>query len=444
MFVVAAAVVGVLTGLTAASFRVLLEIVSRGRAVLVGWAHGSPVLGAVLVVLVCATATMLAAWLVHRVEPHAEGSGIPRVEAVVEGRTEPGRFRILPVKYIGGLLSIGSGLALGREGPSVQMGGNVAVMVGAALRRGRADVRVLVAAGAAAGLATAFYAPIAGGVFVLEELLKRFDPRTTLATLVASATGFASAHLLLTDGSAAQFRMPVLTAPRLDQAPVVLVVGALAGLLGISYNWAVMASLRVADTSRLPVELRAALIGAAVGLLGWFAPDLVGGGDNLTQSALLGHGVALAITGVLALRFALGVVSYAAATPGGLFAPMLVLGSHLGLLVGVIGTQIAPQHTPEPAGLALIGMAAFFTATVRAPVTGLILATEMTGSTILLPPMLGACAIAMLVAGALGGKPIYDLLTERAVRASQQNATERRLSEASPAHPDRPDERSDQ
>ncbi len=423
---VAATLVGVLTGLMAASFRLLLDLVGQGREDLVRWAHASPFLGFLLVMAICAAGTTAAAWLVHRVEPHAEGSGIPRVEAVVEGRTEPGRFRILPIKYVGGLLAIGSGLALGREGPSVQMGGNIAIIVGAALRRKRADVRILVAAGAAAGLATAFNAPIAGGVFVLEELVKRFDLRITLATLAACGAGFISASLLLHDTTARDFHVPIFAAPRLPQAPVILLLGILTGLLGVAYNWAVMAALRIADTSRWPVAVRAALIGAAVGALAWLAPDVIGGGDNLTQDALLAQGTILAVTGLFALRFVLGVVSYAAATPGGLFAPMLVLGTHLGLLVGLVGTQIAPNQTPEPAALALIGMAAFFTATVRAPVTGLILATEMTGSTTLLPPMLGACAVAMLVANLLRSKPIYDQLTDRAVRASRQNATEER------------------
>ncbi|MEO7447310.1 MAG: H(+)/Cl(-) exchange transporter ClcA [Humibacillus sp.] len=431
-FVGAALVVGTLTGLMAATFRVLLTHAGDGRVGLVEWAHGSPVLGFVLVVGCAAVATSAAAWLVHRVEPHAEGSGIPRVEAVVEGRIEPGRFRILPVKYVGGLLSMGSGLALGREGPCVQMGGNIAIIVGSSLRRSRADVRVLVAAGAAAGLATAFNAPIAGGVFVLEELVKRFDPRTTLATLAASAAGFASAHVLLHNSTTTDFTMPPLADPTLAQAPIVLAVGIVTGLLGVAYNRAVMGSLRLADTSRVPVVARAAVIGALVGAIGWFGPSLVGGGDNLTQQALLGQGAIVGVVALLALRFALGVISYAAATPGGLFAPMLVLGSHLGLLVGLVGQSVMPDQTPEPAGLALIGMAAFFTATVRAPVTGLILATEMTGSTILLAPMLGACAVAMLVATVLRSTPIYDQLTARAVSASRWNAAEERAAHHPP------------
>src|SRR6202012_1190927 len=230
--------------------------------------------------------------LVHRVEPHAEGSGIPRVEAVADGRVRPDRFRILPVKYIGGLLAISSGLALGREGPSVQMGGTAAIIVATLTRRNLADLRTLVAGGAAAGLATAFNAPIAGGVFVLEELVKRFDPRTTVATLVASASGFVAAHLLVQ--SQTEFHMARLAEPRLGEYGWGVAVGSVPGVLGVLYNHAVMFALRRADGSAWPKEVRAALTGAAVGLLVWLAPNLVGGGDNLTQNALLGRGALLA------------------------------------------------------------------------------------------------------------------------------------------------------
>src|ERR1700761_7085256 len=136
-FVVSAALVGVLTGISAATFRLLLEQAARLRTNLAGWAHGSW-WGLIVVVLACTAASTVAAALVHRVEPHAEGSGIPRVEAIADGRTGPGRFRVLPVKYIGGLLAIGGGLALGREGPSVQMGGTAAVIVATLTRRNSA------------------------------------------------------------------------------------------------------------------------------------------------------------------------------------------------------------------------------------------------------------------------------------------------------------------
>lgn len=418
-FAVVAAVVGALTGLAAASFRLVLSWLSDRRTGAIDWTH-QHVWVAPLVVLGCAAATALSAWLVRGVEPHAEGSGIPRVEAVVEGRTAPGRSRILPVKYVGGLLSIGAGLALGREGPSVQMGGNIAVIVAKLTRRHGDQLRLLVAGGAAAGLATAFNAPIAGGVFVLEELVKRFDPKATIATLIASAAGFAGAHLLLPNDT--EFHVAHLHDPRLSQALWVALLGVLCGLGGAGYNMTLMRALRAADTSRWPVEARGAVIGALVGVLALLAPNLVGGGDNLTQDALLGTGTLAAVLGVLALRWVLGVISYAACTPGGLFAPMLVLGTHLGLALGLIAHHLDPG-APEPAALAIIGMAAFFTASVHAPVTGIVLATEMTGTTALLPPTLGACAIAMTLALAMRTTGIYDLLTTRAVTAARVNET---------------------
>jgi len=180
----------------------------------------------------------------------------------------------------------------------------------------------------------------------------------------------------------------------------------------------------MADSSPVPVEARAALIGAMIGVVGWLSPALVGGGANLTQEALLGHGTLLTACGILLVRFVLGVVSYAAATPGGLFAPMLVLGSQAGLAIGLLGVGLAHEYAPDPAALALIGMAAFFTATVRAPVTGIVLATELTGSTAVLPQMLAACAVAMLVANVLKSEPIYDALTARAARAARFNAAQ--------------------
>lgn len=420
-FAATAALVGTLTGLMAASFRLALDSVSDARVRLLILAQGNSWLGLLLAVIICATAAALAAALVHRIEPHTEGSGIPRVEAVVEGRIPPGSPRILPVKYIGGLLSMGAGLALGREGPSVQMGGNIGIIVSRLTHRNADDLRVLVAAGAAAGLATAFNAPIAGGVFVLEELLRRFQLRTTVATLLASAAGFASSSLL-TGGTEQMFQVGPLAEPQLSHAPGVLVLGIVAGLLGVLYNKSVLLGQDLAAINPLPREVWAAIVGSGIAAVGFSAPRLIGGGDALTQEALLATGGILTALGILSVRFVLGVVSYTAATPGGLFAPMLVLGSQLGLLTGLLGQAVAPGWAPEPAALALIGMAAFFTATVRAPLTGIVLVTEMTGAANQLPPMLGACAIAMLVATALRDRPLYDALSARSARAVRRNA----------------------
>jgi CIC family chloride channel protein len=407
--------VGAVSGLVCATFRLVLQRADTLRDGLIVLAHGEGALGLLLVVVGAAAAAALAAGLVRRISPDAGGSGIPEVEAAIRGGERGRPLRNAIVKFAGGLLAIGSGLALGREGPSVQMGHSIADMVARLFRRSDLDARVLFAAGAGAGLATAFNAPIAGAVFVLEELLRRFDIRTATAALGASASAIAVARVLL--GVEPDFTMPSLPFPGFATVPVHVVLGAGAGLAGAAYTRAVMGALAVADrASGFPVAVRAAFIGGLVGLLAWYAPQLVGGGDAITQQTLVNAGASSAIALIFAVRFALGPLSYAAATPGGLFAPMLVLGAQIGVVFGRLCVQWFPDAAAPPAAYAVAGMTAFFTAVVRAPVTGIALATEMTGNAKLLLPMLAACFGAMVVTNLLGIPPIYDLLRDRAER----------------------------
>jgi chloride channel protein, CIC family len=158
------------------------------------------------------------------------------------------------------------------------------------------------------------------------------------------------------------------------------------------------------------------LVGAAVGVLAWFAPGLVGGGDPITQSILLGAGTLTLLPLMFLIRFALGAVSYAAATPGGLFAPILVLGAQIGLYFGLLCQLVFPNLGIQPVAFAIVGMAAFFTGVVRAPLTGMLLVSEMTGSVTMILPMLGACFLAMLVPTLLGNAPLYDSLRALTLR----------------------------
>jgi CIC family chloride channel protein len=406
---------GAASGLVGAVFRLVLEQGDRLRDAALAWAHGRDLVGLLLIIVGSAAVTGLAAWLVRRHSPEAAGSGIPHVEAVLNGDLPPAPFLLLPVKFLGGLLAIGAGLALGREGPSVQMGASLAHLLGVVFRRSWPDSRVLLAAGAGAGLATAFSAPIAGAVFVLEELVRRFDTRITITTLGASAGAIAVARVLL--GDAPDFRVAPLPHLGFGTVPIYLALGVIAGCLGVAYNHTILSTLAAVDRlRRWPVELRAALIGAAVGLLAWFAPSVVGGGDAITQRTLAGSEALIVVAYVFILRFGLGALSYAAGTPGGLFAPMLVLGSQSGLLFGALCKDWFPSVAPHPTAFAVVGMAAFFTAVVRAPVTGIVLVMEMTASFTLLLPMLGACFAAMAVPTLLGNAPIYDTLRERTLR----------------------------
>lgn len=377
---------------------------------MIDWAHGETELGFLLVVLAGA-ACAVAAWLVRRFAPHAGGSGIPHVELVLRQEVQPAPFILLPVKFVGGLLAIGSGLALGREGPSVQMGASLAHLIAKLSHRSWADCRVLMAAGAGAGLATAFNAPIAGAIFVLEELVQRFEHRIALAALAASATAIATARAIL--GNQTDFAVIAFDHVPTLGLPLFLVLGGLAGLLGVAYNRSLLSTIARFERMRaIPPEGRAALVGAAVAAVAWFAPGLVGGGDGLTQSALNGAAPLMWLPLIFLLRVAMGHASYAAGTPGGLFAPLLVLGAQAGLLFGASCAQLFPGlGIPAPA-FAVVGMAALFTGIVRAPLTGIVLITEMTAAFTLLLPLLGACFAAMLVPTLLRDVPIYEALRE--------------------------------
>jgi chloride channel protein, CIC family len=190
-------------------------------------------------------------------------------------------------------------------------------------------------------------------------------------------------------------------------------LGAVVGPLAVAYNYTLLGAIAVINHfHRPPVEVRAALIGAGVGVLAWFTPDLIGGGESLAQQMLRGGGSLAVVPLAFLLRFGLGAVSYAARTPGGLFAPILALGAQFGLLFGAVCRLVFPGLDASPEAFAVVGMAAFFTGVVRAPVTGIVLIAEMTGSFTMLLPMIAACFMAMLIPTLLGNAPIYDSLAE--------------------------------
>jgi chloride channel protein, CIC family len=240
MLAIVSLIVGAASGLLGTLFRFSLERADQLRDVLVTWARSEHAIGLVIVLLAASASTALAAWLVGRFAPEASGSGIPQVEAILNGDLPPARLSLIPVKFIGGVLAIGAGLALGREGPSVHMGAAIAHVLGKSFRRNSHDCMVLMAAGAGAGLATAFDAPIAGAVFVLEELTRRFDTRTAVATLGASASAIAVARLM--HGGGAEFQLAVQPLLGFGTLPAHLLLGVIAGLLGVAVPAPVVAA----------------------------------------------------------------------------------------------------------------------------------------------------------------------------------------------------------
>lgn len=407
---------GTVTGAIVSLFLMGLHHASALRDALLTWfvvhlngpaAYAGPALMAAF----SATCAALAAWLVLRFARTAAGSGIPHVEAVVDGRLPPAGLRLVPVKFFGGILAIGGGLALGREGPCVQMGAGIAHLTTLVFRRAAVERSLLTAACAGAGLAAAFNAPIAGAIFVLEELVRRFENRLAIAALMASSASILVSRLMLGNVPALNITVDLPDQPLISG--IYLAFGMVLGLIAVAYNQTILATQDIAARLPLPPVARAALIGAAIGALAWFLPAVVGGGDHLSQAAIDGEVGLAALPALIAIRFLLGAVSFSAGTPGGLLAPMLALGALIGLWLGHGLSVLLPGLDITPEGFAVVGMAAFFAGSVRAPLTAIVIVTEMTANVAMLLPMLAACAGALILPTVLRNPPIYNALGAR-------------------------------
>ena len=419
-----AILVGSFAGVVAVAFRAALAGGDSFREAMLVWAHQFPLFGWIFPVVFGAFGAALSVFLIKRLAPEAAGSGIPHLEAVLRRHRTLDSKRVLPVKFVGGVLAIGAGLALGREGPTVQMGASVADLAANWLHSGQRERRTLLAAGAGAGLAAAFNAPLSGLVFVLEEVQRDFRPIVFGAAFVAAAVADVVARAAT--GQLPVFGVPSYPVPELTALPAFLVLGVAAGILGVAFNRALLATLDL--FARLKTIKRAALgaggVGGIVGFVGWFVPNALGGGHHLAETTMAGKIAPALLPAWFAGRFALTMASYGCGAPGGIFAPLLGLGALVGLGVGDMAHALMPLAVPHPEIFAVVGMAAYFTSVVRAPLTGIVLILEMTGNYGQMLPLIVACFAAYLMAEAMGDKPIYEALLERDLRRGGAGAHE--------------------
>jgi chloride channel protein, CIC family len=412
-----ALVVGLVAGLIASFFRIALQYCELGR---IGWIQRLPRWeGLVAAVGIGAVGSGFGLWLVRRFAPETAGSGIPDLKAVVLGESKLHWKRVLPVKFLAGVVGIGGGLTLGREGPTVQMGGATGLMVSTWFRvkQGEGERKALISAGAAAGLAAAFNAPLAGLIFVLEELTGSFTPVVFVASFLAAVT--ADVVCRVVTGETPVFALQGMAPPTLRALPVAALIGVLAGFGGVLFNRTLLAGLdlfeRLKGWSPFAVG---ALAGSVVGLAAWFYPEISGSGALLSERAVNGRIAVEWMLVFLVVRFLLTMVSYGSGAAGGIFAPLLVMGSLGGLSLGAGIHALLPGWAAFPETFAVIGMGALFTSTVRAPLTGIVLMIELTGQYAFMLPLLVSCFAAYGIAEAMGDRPIYDALRERSASRS--------------------------
>ncbi len=342
--------------------------------------------GVLALVAVTAALGSAAAWATGRFAPEAGGSGIPHVKAVLLHARPMRPVRLLLVKFGCGFAALAAGMSLGREGPTVQMGAAVGKLVGQVLRVRRRSLPALIAAGAGAGLAAAFNAPLAGFLFVMEELKREMSTITYGTALVGSVCAVAVSRMLT--GQGPSFQLESASPVALRVLPLVALFGALAGLVGVLFNNALVAAVTVRERHRIPRAAAGAAIGGLAGLMMILLPEATGVGHDVAQRLLAGQfthfthftqpqfaqftqfdarhlvGAALLVCGA---KFALTVLSYGTGVPGGIFAPLLVIGAFLGYACGALLQQAFPTLPIVPVVFATIGMSAVLAGSVRAP-----------------------------------------------------------------------------
>lgn len=406
--------VGLIGGFIVLLYRVALTFAGNWLIKILSYIKGNPFRCAVWFLIL-----MALAWIVGRLvkwEPMISGSGIPQVEGEVSGRLSQNWKRVLPAKFAGGFLCMLGGLSLGREGPSIQLGAMAGQGISRALGRGKREEKFLMTCGASAGLSAAFHAPLAGMMFAVEEIHKTFSIPILLPVMTASVTAdYIASHILGLD--------PVFHFQITEYLPqnyywLLILLGILVGVSGVFYNWGMLKAQELyrkipflKETGRLLIAFLTA------GVLGLVMPSVLGSGSGLIVSLTKGEMVLGMVVLTLVAKFLFSAVSFGSGAPGGIFFPLLILGALLGAVFAMTGAEFFGLDPVYINNFVLLGMTGFFTAIVRAPLTGIILLFEMSGSISQMLSLSIVSVTAYIVATLMRSEPIYDSLLKRILKA---------------------------
>lgn len=414
-------IVGILAGVAGTYFEKAVHFVSETRTEWLKSEIGNVLPLWLAAFIISALLAFIGYFLVHRFAPEAAGSGIPEIEGAMDGIRPVRWWRVIPVKFFGGMGALGSGMVLGREGPTVQMGGAIGRMITDIFRVKNDDARhSLLASGAAGGLAAAFNAPLAGIMFVVEEMRPQF--RYSLISIKAVIISSVAANIVfrIINGQEAVITMPEYEAPEIVSLSLFLLLGGLFGIFGVIFNRLITFSqdifVKIHKNQRKRYLITGSLLGGCFGLTLLYVPQLTGGGIHLIPDITNGGYGATLLLLLFIGRIFTTIICFGSGAPGGIFAPMLALGTLFGYAFGLIAHNLFPELSIEPGMFAIAGMGALFAATVRAPITGILLVIEMTDNYNLILPLIITCLGAVIFAQLLGGQPIYSQLLNRTLK----------------------------
>jgi len=401
IFLALALVIGALTGLVVVAFIMLTERLGM-RLYPVG---GAPWRRALFPV----AGSLGIGYLLYRYFPNARGSGVPQTKAALFAREGRITLRTVLGKFFCTSATLASGIPLGREGPSVQVGAGIGSVLGRILGLPTVQVKKLIPVGAAAAIAAAFNTPLAAVLFSLEEITGDLYAPVMGAVVLASATAWMVLRVIL--GDHPLFKVPQYQLVHPAEFAVYAVLGVAGGVVSAVFT-KLLLSIR-ARFLRFPqktVWFQPVVGGLVVGLMGWFVPQVLGVGYGFVGEALNGRMAFQLMALLVVLKLVAVATSYATGNAGGIFGPSLFIGAMLGGTVGTVAHNLFPAHTATPGAYALVGMGAVFAGVVRTPMTSVLMIFEMTQDYAVIVPLMIANLVSLFIASRLQHEPIYEAL----------------------------------
>ncbi|MFO8069311.1 MAG: ClC family H(+)/Cl(-) exchange transporter [Alkalibacterium sp.] len=403
--------VGTLAGIVISLFRLFVEILVEAVIEIYHFLNGNPIwiIGWVGVMLL--SAFIVALLIKH--EPDIRGSGIQDIEAQLYGLLHLNWVSIIWRKFIGGALAIGSGLALGREGPSIQLGGAVGQGVNHFLKGNRSQENILISAGASAGLSAAFNAPVSGIMFILEEVHQKFSSVLLLAAFSASITANFVAYQIF--GVEPALNLGSMLEFPLEYYGHLILMGIVLALGGWLYKEVLLVMPKLYSMLPIPPYLIGFIPFLLVIPVGLYFPNMLGGGTGVINMINSSSVTLWLLIGIFVFRFVFSQISYGSGLPGGIFVPALSLGALLGAIYGNGALMVTGIEDIFLRSFIIYAMGGFLTSVTKAPMTSVMLITEMTGTVTHLMPLAVVCLVSYVVTDFVGSEPIYDELLYRKV-----------------------------
>lgn len=406
-------IVGLLAGIVAVCYRFTLQfaevLADKGYAFVRGnvWY----IIGAFAFAIVNALIVgSLVKW-----NPMISGSGIPQLEGIMKGYFKKRKkwFHTIWSKFLGGTLGIVSGLSLGREGPSIQIGAAIGEGVAGKIGNDSMEKKILMVSGASAGLAAAFNAPMAGVIFALEEIYKYFSPLILLSSMSAAVVAdFVSKQVF---GLKPVFDFQIIRGVPLNNYWIIILLGLFIGAMGAFYNYFLLFTKKLYKKfGPKNIQVRMLIPFLCATVIGLTFPIAMGGGHAIIKELNI-HTAMSVLMIIFAVKIIFSMISFCAGTPGGIFFPLLVLGATLGAIFGGLSIKLGIINNDLFYNIIVLAMAGYFAAIVRAPITGIVLIMEMTGSFTHMLSLTVVSIIAYITADLLKCPPIYDALLDEMV-----------------------------